>query len=97
MAPKIHQSEPYGRPADLWSVRCTAYKLATRQPAFSGTSEFALRREVVSGPTPSIPPTPIVLTGLVASMLRKNPAARPTTAQLLQHHHKHPMMKKGTK
>jgi serine/threonine protein kinase len=62
------------------------YELTALRPPFLGDSFAALKRSVVVGRYPSIPPVfSESLSTVIALMLRVSPTQRPTAAQLLSH------------
>lgn len=62
------------------------YELAALRPPFLGDSFAALKRSVVVGRYPSLPPVfSEALSTVIALMLRVSPTQRPTAAQMLSH------------
>lgn len=62
------------------------YELSALRPPFLGDSFAALKRSVVVGRYPSLPPVfSEALTTVITLMLRVSPTQRPTAAQLLSH------------
>jgi len=91
MAPEVMmQQDGHGRKADIWSFGCSLIEMATAQnPWGSGAFDnmlFALRH---IGMTDALPPVPAELPeaarDLITRCVRRDPAARPSAAQLLEH------------
>jgi NIMA (never in mitosis gene a)-related kinase len=86
MSPEIWNNCPYDERCDIWSLGCMIYELTALRPPFLGDSFAALKRSVVVGRYPSIPPVfSESLSTVIALMLRVSPTQRPTAAQLLSH------------
>lgn len=86
MSPEIWNNCPYDERCDIWSLGCMIYELAALRPPFLGDSFAALKRSVVVGRYPSLPPVfSESLSTVISIMLRVSPTQRPTAAQLLSH------------
>ena len=70
----------YSYPIDIWSLGCVAYELATLAPPFTASTLPELACAVVRSPTPTISTNIYshALSGLISSMLEKDPQRRPT-------------------
>lgn len=84
-APEVCSSSPYTSQADMWSLGCVLYELCTLEHAFAADSLYALIFRIINGSY-----TPIdqarysaSLSSLVASLLDKDPARRPSCRALL--------------
>jgi outer membrane protein assembly factor BamB len=81
MSPEQAQSQPTGPASDVFSLGGVVYFAATgANPFGSGHPAVMLYRIVHT--EPDLEPLPAELRGLVAACLAKDPAARPTPAQL---------------
>jgi serine/threonine protein kinase len=84
MCPELIQQQPYGYPADIWAAGCILFELMTGQRAFQGHTPGELFAQIVIGRTPEIPGSySPKLKCLVAHMLCKDPARRPTADDIL--------------
>ncbi|HVT70579.1 MAG TPA: serine/threonine-protein kinase, partial [Trebonia sp.] len=82
MSPEQAQGQPVGPPSDVFSLGGVVHFAVTGQPPFgTGGGAAALLYRIVFG-EPQLDPLPPRLRPLVAACLDKNPAARPTPAQL---------------
>jgi len=87
MAPEQAASKPVGPPADWYSVGVLLYEIFTGAPPIEGSPlEVLLKKQQYEPPPPSalasgVPPD---LDDLCAALLRFDPEARPTTAQVLR-------------
>lgn len=82
--PELMSGVPYSLSSDIWSLGCVLYESAARRTAFDACGLPQLVAKVVNNlwqPLPSVYSSPF--RQLVASMLRPDPAERPTTRRLL--------------
>ncbi|KAJ7541652.1 hypothetical protein O6H91_10G069100 [Diphasiastrum complanatum] len=88
MAPEvIRNKNGYNCPVDIWSLGCTVIEMATAKPPWSQFEGIAAMFKI--GNTLEIPRIPEFLSrdgqDFVRRCLRRNPAERPTAADLLEH------------
>ncbi len=85
MAPEQAEGRPVDGRADLFSLGCVLYHLATGAAPFSGPSTLAILRQLaVHEPLPARtinPEVPSELSALIEELLRKDPTRRPLSAQ----------------
>ena len=78
-----------GRPrlcSDVWALGCLAYELCTLRPPFVAANQLALARKIMSmAPAPLSSTYSMELQFLVMKLLDKDPARRPTAAQILNY------------
>ena len=83
MSPEQAMGEPVGPPADIFSLGSVLAFAATGEPPFGDGPPSALLYRAVHG-EPNIRNLPLELRPLVARCLLADPAARPTTDELLR-------------
>jgi serine/threonine protein kinase len=84
MSPELLKGQSYGFPSDVWAAGCVLYELMTRRHAFTGKNREELFANIMSGHTPDMPTQySRELTDLLLSMLRQDPARRPTCKDVL--------------
>jgi serine/threonine protein kinase len=85
MAPEQARGDEVDHRADLFSLGCVLYRLATGRPPFSGSDALAvLVRIATDTPVPPRqvnPAMPPALAALIVRLLAKDPAQRPPTAR----------------
>jgi NIMA (never in mitosis gene a)-related kinase len=82
-SPEVWKDQPYDLKSDIWSMGCVLYEAATKEPPFKAPDMKGLYRKVTLGVYPSLPSLySSDFSQLIASMLKVNPAARPTCDQL---------------
>ena len=78
--------EPYSYACDMWAVGCVLYELLTLKRAFDATNPLRLVYLVVNeSPDLDISHYSQPLVSVLRSLLRKEPAERPSANDLLQH------------
>eukprot|EP00753_Platysulcus_tardus_P013372 PLAT3665.3.p1 GENE.PLAT3665.3~~PLAT3665.3.p1 ORF type:complete len:329 (-),score=121.77 PLAT3665.3:42-1028(-) len=74
---------PFNEVADVWSLGCVLYHMLCLQQPFTGTNLLSVVSSIVSCEYPPVPDTySDTLRDLVASMLTRDPAERPTIADV---------------
>jgi len=86
LSPEVCDNTPYSSKADIWSLGVVFYELLTLEAPFQATNLAALvLKIVISEPKPvPIEYYSIEVRGFIKPMLEKDPAIRPSAAQLLQ-------------
>jgi NIMA (never in mitosis gene a)-related kinase len=85
LSPEIIKSESYNFKSDIWSLGVLLYEMAALQPPFNAQSLHQLAQRIIAGkysPVPSHFSKDV--SNLIAMMLQRDPAKRPTVHQLLQ-------------
>ncbi|KAJ1449506.1 kinase-like domain-containing protein, partial [Pelagophyceae sp. CCMP2097] len=79
MAPEVVKQQPYGPPADVWSLGCVAYEACALEPPFCADTMAALNADIVAGRLRKPLPRTYspALRKLVSAMLNSDAAARP--------------------
>ena len=85
LSPEIIKSESYSFKSDIWSLGVLLYEMAALQPPFNAGSLHQLAQKIIQGNYAPLPShfSPAV-SNIVAMMLKRNPAQRPTIHQLLK-------------
>jgi hypothetical protein len=85
LAPEQADGRAVDHRADLFSLGCVLYRMATGRPAFEGKTVTALLRAVAEHDPPPArqinPHVPPALSDLIGRMLAKDPAGRPASAR----------------
>jgi Protein kinase domain len=85
MSPEQARGQPADHRTDLFSLGAVLYRAATGTAPFTGEDAFAVARQVVDTDPPPLarlaPDLPPGLAELIRRLLRKDPAARPASAQ----------------
>jgi serine/threonine protein kinase len=85
LAPEVFQSQPYSFFADVWSIGCILYELASLHQAFAARSFNDLSLKVCTGRmAPMRPGVSTALSDLIYDVLQVNPSRRPSVLSLLQ-------------
>lgn len=85
LSPEICQEKPYNQKSDIWSLGCILYEIVTLKHAFDATSMKALVFKILRGSYPEIPKMySQELRDLIAEMLTKEPAKRPSIKKILE-------------
>jgi serine/threonine-protein kinase len=88
MPPEQAAGDAVGPSADVYALGCTAYELLSGRPPFHGRTSQQLMAAHIAEPPPALTPPngqmPPALATLVMRCLAKDPAARPTAAEVAQ-------------
>ncbi|MBL9099413.1 MAG: protein kinase [Myxococcales bacterium] len=90
MAPEQVALLPVGPPADWYAVGVMLFEVLTGALPFAGAVAGLLWQKLHAAPPPLPPGAPPDLAALCADLLRRDPAARPTAAQILARLHAAP-------
>jgi NIMA (never in mitosis gene a)-related kinase len=85
LSPEICQEKPYNQKSDIWSLGCILYEMVTLRHAFDANSMKGLVLKILRGTYPAIPSNYSQdLKDLIADMLIKDPAKRPSMRKILE-------------
>ncbi|HKE92095.1 MAG TPA: serine/threonine-protein kinase [Gemmatimonadales bacterium] len=87
MSPEQSLGEPVDGRSDVYALGVVLYEMLTGTLPFQGRNAMEVIAQHISAPIPKVserePQTPVALVRLVEHMLAKNPAGRPTAAELV--------------
>ncbi|PHJ24338.1 nek kinase [Cystoisospora suis] len=85
LSPELCRGEKYSLPADIWSLGCILYELATLTVPFHASDLKGLVDAISALPIPGMPSVySDELRQLCAEMLSRDPAKRPTASQIMR-------------
>jgi NIMA (never in mitosis gene a)-related kinase len=83
MSPELCKGESYGTKTDIWALGCVLYEMITYKKPFDDKEIGGLTEKIMNrDPDPLPPDTDLNLQTLCVTMLRKDPARRPTAWEL---------------
>lgn len=83
-SPEVWNDKPYDSKSDIWSMGCVIYEMASLRPPFRAEDMEGLYKKVSKGQFKKLPSHfSVDLNNLIKSMLRVNPAHRPSAEKLL--------------
>ena len=83
MSPELCRGESYGTKTDIWALGCVLYEMITLKKPFDDKEIGGLTDKIMNrDPDPVPPDTDLNLQTLCVTMLRKDPARRPTAWEL---------------
>ncbi|MBP2705126.1 serine/threonine protein kinase [Microbispora sp. RL4-1S] len=80
MSPEQIKRGVAGPESDLYSLGCVLHEMLTGRQLFTGPTEYAVFDKQVKERPPRVPGVPAELDGLIAQLLEKDPADRPSDA-----------------
>ena len=84
MSPEIWSHRPYDAKSDIWALGAMLYEMCMLNPPFLANDMNSLARKVKTAPTPRISKHySSELHAIINAMLSKNPASRPSVADIL--------------
>nr|XP_023681558.1 serine/threonine-protein kinase Nek11 isoform X2 [Paramormyrops kingsleyae] len=85
MSPEVLSHHGYNSKSDIWSLGCVLYEMCSLERAFKGHSFLSVVMKILEGPVPSLPQSySKELGAILEGMLSKDPAVRPSAADLLK-------------
>ncbi|XP_054847487.1 serine/threonine-protein kinase Nek11 isoform X2 [Eublepharis macularius] len=85
MSPEALQHQGYDTKSDIWSLGCILYEMCCLDHAFTGHNFLSVVLKIVENNAPSLPDSyPSKLNTILHSMLSKDPAMRPSAAEILR-------------
>ncbi|TDH11219.1 hypothetical protein EPR50_G00058540 [Perca flavescens] len=84
MSPEVLNHQGYDSKSDIWALGCLLYEMCVLSHAFQAPSFLAVAMKIVEGETPALPARYSAdLNAVLQRMLQKDPASRPSAAELL--------------
>ncbi|XP_048880454.1 serine/threonine-protein kinase Nek11-like isoform X1 [Brienomyrus brachyistius] len=85
MSPEVLSHQGYNSKSDIWSLGCLLYEMCSLERAFKGHSFLSVVMKILEGPVPPLPQSySKELGAILEGMLSKDPAVRPSAADLLK-------------
>ncbi|KAF1388549.1 hypothetical protein PFLUV_G00091430 [Perca fluviatilis] len=85
MSPEVLNHQGYDSKSDIWALGCLLYEMCVLSHAFQAPSFLAVAMKIVEGETPALPARYSAdLNAVLQRMLQKDPASRPSAAELLK-------------
>ncbi|ODQ81367.1 hypothetical protein BABINDRAFT_20540, partial [Babjeviella inositovora NRRL Y-12698] len=84
MSPEVLVDAPYSPVCDIWSLGCVIYEMCTLHPPFQAKTHLQLQAKIKEGGYPDVSGRySTELRNLIRACITVDPAARPTTRDLL--------------
>lgn len=84
-SPEVWKDQPYDLKSDIWSFGCVVYEIVALKPPFQAADMDGLYKKVLKGVYPKIPDCYSAdVNSLLQSLIKVNPAHRPTCDQILK-------------
>ncbi|XP_070768054.1 serine/threonine-protein kinase Nek11 [Enoplosus armatus] len=85
MSPEVLNHQGYDSKSDVWALGCLLYEMCSLTHAFQGPNFLSVVMKIVEGETPTLPAGYSQdLNSVMQRMLQKQPASRPSAAELLK-------------
>ncbi|XP_049902299.1 serine/threonine-protein kinase Nek11 isoform X1 [Epinephelus moara] len=85
MSPEVLNHQGYDSKSDIWALGCLLYEMCSLTHAFQGPNFLSVVMKIVQGETPTLPSGYSEdLNSVMQRMLQKQPASRPSAAELLK-------------
>ncbi|XP_037639507.1 serine/threonine-protein kinase Nek11 isoform X5 [Sebastes umbrosus] len=85
MSPEVLNHQGYDSKSDIWALGCLLHEMCSLTHAFQGPNFLSVVMKIVEGETPTLPSSYSEdLNSVMQRMLQKQPASRPSGAELLK-------------
>ncbi|KAM6994315.1 serine/threonine-protein kinase Nek11 [Tautogolabrus adspersus] len=85
MSPEVLNHQGYKSKSDIWALGCLLFEMCALTHAFQGPTFLSVVLKIVEGETPTLPPGfSQDMNSVMTRMLQKQPASRPSAAELLK-------------
>lgn len=85
MSPEIWNGEGYNEKADMWSLGCLIYQMASLSHAFTSPNYVTLYQKISSVQyKKSLPSYPPILSSFIEKLIQRDPTLRPSAEDLLK-------------